>query len=449
MHHLPKRNNKFQHAVFGGIKKYIQFTFENTCQFIHKDNGNKGLFRDWKQEASVFHFLDNWTNIMVSIAAFGTITIIPIVTAIQTQTRAQTQTQISTTGTGRPTQTTYVKPRYGDPQQRQFLICPLPGELLLCCKRISMVNYDYNDKYNYNYRCNNNSRYAYGRWASGSFTSKSRHRYHRDRGGGCQHWNSVEFFTFDELCQRFCFGSSSGANLGLDNCKQHLGFKDKIRKMFDKLKLIERYFDQDKMSLDTFYNKLIPRYDNLEIDVGFRKQIGYYLRSGQVMHNRNYNNDCNGCGCIYGPKKGTNERKKKFIRFIGDFINGSNGKLHEYIRKEASNFFQAKYQINANKRGRIDVEIVLFCELVDVIVGIPIVLNSKHTKWIIKSILLQEMKQNTMLPKMLLQNSDQYQHLYSGLVCQSFPISATIISSYTRSVTSRITPRMNIYAYVN
>ena len=118
LHHLPKRNNKFQQAVFGGIKKYIQFTFENTCHFMHKDNANKGLFRDWKQETSVFHFLDNWTNIVVSIAAFGTITIIPI------QTQTQTVTKI---------QNTCVKPRYPDPWHHhdQFLIFPLPGELVM------------------------------------------------------------------------------------------------------------------------------------------------------------------------------------------------------------------------------------------------------------------------------------------------------------------------------
>ena len=232
----------------------------------------------------------------------------------------------------------------------QYLICPLPGELIVVCKKIGA-------------------------------SVRQNH--------GC-----VEFMTLDEICQDFRFCSAGVANV-------HSRLKQQMRS-------IEKYFDKDRTKFESqaFRGTLIPCYDNIELDQGFRSQIGSYLGCAN-------GNDNNINPKSTKMKKGDHPLKKRLIQSIPIILKiycASPKDIIEYIRDQAGQFFQTKYQINANRCGGLAIEIVLFCKLANVIVGIPIKLNGRRTKWIVKSILVQEMKHNTMLPQLLLDNNSLYVH---------------------------------------
>ena len=195
-------------------------------------------------------------------------------------------------------------------------------------------------------------------------------------------WSDVRFYTVNQLRKKF--------NQSFDG-----KFKQDLVNMFNDMTRIENCFDKEKTHFKNYFcNKLKPNFSNMELVKRLVAGIDHYLKCQRQK--------CHIC---------VNPRKKKSIQRIQASLDMKSNDCSDVIRhilQQVSKYFEAKYQIIASKRGTLGVEIVLFCYLGVDIVGVPITLNRHKTKWLIRTILVSEMKHNTMLPQLLLGRNQKY-----------------------------------------
>ena len=365
LRYLTNNPNQTNNSAFEGIRKYIQFSMTKTKIFMQHDQQTKAIFFGWKLDA-VFHFLQNFINVMVAIPAFRRIVITHKIAynynqsprdfgvyQFKTHVRDVDSNSVTRVSTSISSST---EAKYNNDKRRSgwdlnshddhYLVCPLPGDLVFVCQRFLVNDHMIT-------------------------------------------WSAVRFYTVNELCKTFnqpCDGK----------------FKQDLINMFNDMTRIEKCFDKDNIHFKNYFcDQLKPHLNNIELVTGLQMAIDHYL---QCQRQR-----CHICA---------NPRKKQLIQRIQTSLdmksNGNSvkpndcGNVITHILQQVSQYFEAKYQIIATKRGTLAVEIVLFCYLGNDIVGVPITLNRDKTKWMIRTILVSEMKHNTMLPQLLLGTNPKY-----------------------------------------
>lgn len=215
----------------------------------------------------------------------------------------------------------------------------------------------------------------------------------------CRKWKNTRFFTFDQLCDYFQQNTNdTWSNAQLRQSLSNLFYNKFIQSIY-------QCFDREinHHNLDSFLNRHPPNYDNITLAPDFLTAIEHSVQ-------------CDGKECQRCIK--VNDRKRKVFEDINRRLNfNGNGKLMcEYIKYTVGyHTFDARYQIFAKKEknnrnggiSKLMAEIVLFCNLCGNIVGVPIKLirSNNEMKWKISTILVSQMKHNTMLPRLLIETT--------------------------------------------
>ena len=383
------KQQRVDNLTFKGIKSLTHFSKNKTDVLIEVDSQHKQVFDTWGKSDAIFHLIENCTNIMVASLAFRCITVIR---------NREYYDYHDTYGTSTLTHTKFkVDAAISGSIQNvnnnvRYLICPLPGDLVFVCKQKHdhrYHNYNYNQKQSNHQQTIANNNNGYGSVMINGIMMSTSNSSSLGVGKYKPKWGDTKFFTMDQLCQYF-HQPTTGA------------FKKELVNMFTNMNPIKRCFDKEisNSNLNKFCNTSKPKYQNLVVSLGLEKGICHYLS----------------CNCTQCHQCSNQKRKKTVIQQIASNVSSmkpNSGDVINYIRQQASDYFEAKYQIMANKRGKLSVEIVLFCYLGDYIVGLPIRFGKSISKWIISAILVSEMKHNTMLPQLLLGRDEKYRFVWS------------------------------------
>ena len=180
------------------------------------------------------------------------------------------------------------------------------------------------------------------------------------------------FFTMNELCQYY--------NEPLNGT-----FKNLLLGLFNNMQAIEDCFERDSLNLDIFWcqTKIRPFRLNIKLSQGLRNGIYHYFSC---------DGNCNSIAC----SKSANKLKRDVFFAVGSNPRTVCDEIEEIL---STKIVEAKYQIFVSK-GKLQAEIVLFCNLAGDIVGFPIAWQHNEQKWIVVSMLVSQMKQNTMLPSL-------------------------------------------------
>ena len=190
--YLTNNSDETNNSVFKGIRQYIKFSMNKTKVFMEHDQQNKAIFFGWQPDA-VFHFLQNFINVMITIPSFRKIV---MTDTIQYDTSNYDQKQGYGTvhfkfytqpikrgnihsNSAQLSEASYDKYNNTKPTRpcgwdSNYLICPLPGDLVFTCQRFLV---DDNGK-----------------------RSKNCQNMHMNK---FFEWGDVRFYTLNQLCKKF------------------------------------------------------------------------------------------------------------------------------------------------------------------------------------------------------------------------------------------------------